>query len=146
MITDIFLGSDLVNCQRLQSAFEQFGLKYFEKFLTPTELQHCLGQQNSETSDISSQLSQAQYLKLGSRIAIKEAVAKALGCGLNGLGYSDGINWHHIHIIARLNKAPEIELVEKAKNVEAQHHVTRWKVSISHDGNYAMATVIGLAK
>ena len=78
------------------------------------------------------------------RIALKEAVSKALGVGVNGLGWSNGLSWREVEVVAEVRQAPTLLLHGRAKQIANERHIRAWRTSLSHDGDYAMATVIGL--
>ena len=74
------------------------------------------------------------------RYAAKEAVAKALGTG-----FSD-VSWRDVEIYRTVTGAVEIRLSLGALHVATSLGVTRWFVSISHTGEYAMASAIAVTE
>jgi holo-[acyl-carrier protein] synthase len=75
---------------------------------------------------------------LAARFAAKEALAKALGAG-------GGMHWTDAEVLTddagRPYLSVEGTVAERAKSLG----VTRWHVSLSHDGGIASATVIAEA-
>ncbi len=72
--------------------------------------------------------------RLAARWAAKEAVAKALGCGIGKeLGFLD------IEVYHDINKAPNVRLSDSAK---AKHNNPNILLSLSHDGDYAIAMAV----
>jgi holo-[acyl-carrier protein] synthase len=70
-------------------------------------------------------------VRLAARWAAKEAVAKALGCGLGrDLGFLDVEVYHDSH------KTPKIRLSDSANE---KHNNPNILISLSHDGDYAIA-------
>jgi len=134
-LCDVVLGTDVVNTQRLEKSQARFGQRFFEKLLTPSELAWC-GQRRGE----------AFFHRVGGRIAVKEAVAKALGVGLNGLGWQWGIHWHQVELLSASNQPPALMLYGKAQTLASEKQITTWRVSLAHDGPVALATVIGLIR
>ncbi len=65
---------------------------------------------------------------------------KALGTGLVG-----GIEWIDIGVV-REDGPPMVELSGKAAEVAAKLGILDWRLSISHAGGVAMASVIGLGE
>ena len=63
--------------------------------------------------------------------AAKEAFSKAVGSGISGFSHSD------VQLLHKENGAPYLSLSGNAKRENA-----RFSVSISHDGDYAVAIVI----
>jgi holo-[acyl-carrier protein] synthase len=125
-------GTDLVYVPRLAKPYARFGTKFFDRLLSPAELAYC-------------NCNERQFLKRAAgRIAVKEATSKALGTGLNGLGWHQGVDWLEIEVIGQSQSPPGLALSGRALEVANGLKVRAWRVSLSHDGDYAMATVIGL--
>lgn len=144
MFTDLTLGSDVVNIARVEKAYDQFGLRFFERFLTPQEWQYCmsLGEAMLEKPN-----ERRRFLRRSSsRIAAKEATAKALSVGIKGMGQWGGtIRWKEVEIqTAQPRQGPQIILHGRAQDLAEYHGITRWKLSLTHDAGIAIATVIGL--
>lgn len=77
--------------------------------------------------------------RLAGRFAAKEAVLKALGTGFGaGVAFSDVV----IHRAP--GAAPEVQLAGGAAKAAAALGVTAWRLSISHAGGLAMASVLAL--
>jgi holo-[acyl-carrier protein] synthase len=77
--------------------------------------------------------------RLAARFAAKEAVLKALGTGFGG-----GIAFTDVVIHRAPGEAPEVRLAGGAAKVAAALGVTDWRLSISHAGGMAMASVVAL--
>jgi holo-[acyl-carrier protein] synthase len=78
------------------------------------------------------------------KIAVKEAVSKALGMGINGLGWAQGAAWKDIEVISQSQSPPGLVLHGRALKASDRLGLRSWRLSLSHDGDYATATVIGL--
>jgi holo-[acyl-carrier protein] synthase len=74
------------------------------------------------------------------RYAAKEAVVKALGTG-----FSDNVAWLDVEIRRRPAGGVEVHLSGGADEIATALGVTRWLVSISHSGGYAVASAIALS-
>jgi holo-[acyl-carrier protein] synthase len=72
---------------------------------------------------------------LAARFAAKEALAKALGA-------PRGLLWTDAEIIAGADGQPELKVYGTVAATAAHLGVTRWHVSLSHDGGVATAVVI----
>lgn len=72
---------------------------------------------------------------LAARFAAKEAVAKALGAG-------GGMHWTDAEIVVDDAGNPSLVVRGTIAERARQRGVTRWHVSLSHDGGIASATVI----
>ena len=127
----LFLGNDICEIQRIESAYKKFGEKFLKKTYTENEIEYCLSSPKNTTS------------RLSVRFAIKEAVSKALGVGIKRLGWSKGINWKDVEAIRDTNGALTIRLSGRAKELEQQLGITKWEVSVSHSHTDALSTVIG---
>ena len=79
--------------------------------------------------------------RLAGRFAAKEAVLKALGTG-----FGAGVAFTDVIIHRAPGGAPEVHLVGGAANAAAALGVTAWRLSISHTGGLAMASVIALGE
>ena len=126
-------GIDIVNVDRIERSFARFGSKFVAKVLS-----------SSEMEDFSRCKDADKTTFLAKHFAVKEAVSKAIGCGLiNGspLHFSD-ISLHHYPF-----GKPYILLTEKlfylantmtgidGANID-------FHVSISDDKNMVIASVI----
>jgi holo-[acyl-carrier protein] synthase len=74
------------------------------------------------------------------RYAAKEAVAKALGSG-----FAANVAWLDVEILRQPTGAPRVRLSHGALALAESLGVTRWLLSISHSGGYAVASAIALA-
>ncbi len=72
---------------------------------------------------------------LAARFAAKEALAKALGGG-------GGLHWTDAEVITDGYGRPSLVVTGTVAERAAALGVTRWHVSLSHDGGVAAATVI----
>jgi holo-[acyl-carrier protein] synthase len=72
---------------------------------------------------------------LAARFAAKEALAKALGA-------PDGLVWTDAEIITGADGRPKLRVYGTVAAAAARAGVTRWHVSLSHDGGVATAVVI----
>src|SRR3990170_461594 len=72
------------------------------------------------------------------RWAAKESVSKVLGLGVRGVG------WRDIEILRLPTGAPSVQLHGRAKTRAEQLGMGRIAVSISHEGDYAVAIAFGI--
>lgn len=77
--------------------------------------------------------------RLSGRLAVKEAVMKALGTG-----FGEGVGFADIEVVTLTSGAPTILLHGEAKRRADLLGITQWLVSTSHEGDVAMASVIAL--
>ena len=74
---------------------------------------------------------------LAARFAAKEAFLKALGTGLR-----DGLAWRQVCVVLDSLGCPSLELSGRAAEMLAECGASKTHLSYSHDGDYAVATVI----
>ncbi len=110
------IGVDLIKLDRMKRSIERFGDKFLLRFLSPAEM---LLVKNQKTA--------AGFW------AAKEACSKALG---TGIGRECG--FHDIVLSKTERGAPRISL---AAELLKKHNISDISLSISHDGDYAIAVV-----
>lgn len=108
------IGIDLVKISRIKKFEERFGSKALEKFLDEDEIK----------------LAKSDDTKAGFWAA-KEAISKALG-----LGISKNCSFFDIKIHKTKKNAPYFTL---SKHLIDSFHITDTALSITHDGDYAIA-------
>lgn len=117
-------GLDMVEIHRFRELNSSIRERFFRRVFTSDERKQITG--NPERA--------AGYF------AAKEALAKALGCGIGPVG------WQEIEIIKdRLGK-PELKLHGQAMELSSQAGIVEWSLSISHTKQNAIAMVIGVVE
>ena len=116
------IGLDLVETDRIQKAWERFGLKFARKILTPDELKF---------------LPEHPVPFLAARFAGKEAGVKALGTG-----FSRGITFHSLRIHSDQAGKPGLTFTGPALHLATQLEISRIHLSLTHGRNTAAAVVI----
>ena len=129
---NLLLGTDICQISRIEKAATKRGYKFLEKIYTISEIKYA------------KRSPKKQFERLAVRFATKEAVSKALGVGINKLGWNKGIDWKDVEVTRDELSNISIVLSGKAKELADRHNVTDWKVSVSHMGDYATSTVIGI--
>ena len=74
---------------------------------------------------------------LAARFAAKEAGMKAFG-----LGWRDGLAWHDFEVVPDALGRPDLVLRGRAAELAGARGITAVHLTYSHDGDYAVATVI----
>ncbi len=113
-------GVDIIEVSRIDEAILRHGDRFFNRFFTPRELIEAEGRTPA----------------LAARFAAKEAVAKALGCGIGEVG------WKEIEIAHGPNREPHLVLHGAARRLADQLELRDWSVSLSHTHEHAMALVV----
>lgn len=121
----IRLGTDIVHIPRIQAAVERFGDRFIQRVYTLNEQCDC----RSSSTEFS-------INQLAGRWAAKEAVVKALGTGWRGVGYTE------IEICRQPSGAPIVRLHQRAAALVVAWGTGQWQLSLSHDGDYAIATAL----
>ena len=110
----IKVGTDIVEISRVKDSLDKFGEKFLSRFLNKSEIK--------EAKKVES---------IAGYWAAKEAIAKALGCGIGKeLGFKD------IEIKKNSKNAPYFVVKNSKFNIEDS------SLSISHDGNFAIAVSV----
>jgi len=110
------VGIDIVKIERLKKL--QHDSHFLNRIFFPEEI---------EMFDSSAN----RLASLAARWAVKEAVAKALGCG-----FGPKLSFKDITIYYNDAGGPEVRLSPKAKEIHENPEIA---VSISHDGEYSVA-------
>lgn len=110
------IGIDLIKTSRMERLLKRFGEKGLQKFLCETEI---LLIKNFKTA--------AGFW------AIKEAFSKAIGTGIGA-----NCSFYDVRIYKDEKGAPHIAL---SKHLVESFKILRCSVSLTHDGEYAVAVV-----
>ena len=119
------IGTDLTDRRRIQRAYDRFGDRFVAKVLSATEIKVFQSMGDGK-----------QVAYLAKRFAAKESVVKALGTG-----FSQGIALHQIEITRRPTGTPAVNLEGRALARATELGISTWSISISDDGDYALAFV-----
>ena len=114
------VGVDIIELSRIRAVYERWGQKFLDRIYTPEEQAYCRG----------------RIPQLASRFAAKEAVMKALGTGIRGVG------WKDIQVTRRRGGPPQIALHNRGKAMAERMGVTQVAISLSHSQEYAVASVV----
>ncbi len=118
------IGTDIVYVPRIDRIFNRFGSRFAKRILTCDEFL----KMNRSTSP-------ARFL--AKRFAVKEAAAKAFGTG-----FIDGLALSHIGILNDSHGKPSLHFHGYAKKMLIDRKISNTHVSISDDGDYAVAFVV----
>ncbi|SVD47247.1 uncharacterized protein METZ01_LOCUS400101 [marine metagenome] len=114
------VGVDIVELDRVESVLERWGQRFLDRIFTPNE----------------QAFSRRRIPQLAARFAAKEAVMKALGTGIRGVG------WRDVEVTRRRGQPPSILLHNRGKARADLIGVTQVAISLSHSRNYAVASVV----
>ncbi len=113
----IKIGTDIVAISRIENSIKKFGDTFLDKFLNPDEKKNTL-----------------KIESIAGLWASKEAISKALGCGIG-----KDLSFKDIIIFKDEKNAPHFRLEEKAQE---KHQIKESSLSISHDGGFAIGVVV----
>ena len=111
------LGTDIIQIQRISTLLEKYGDTFKKRFLCESEIKRL-----------------KKVESIAGHWAAKEAISKALGCGIGAK-----LSFHDIIISKNDLGAPSFKLTDQAQKI---HHIKSSSLSISHDGGFAIAVVV----
>jgi holo-[acyl-carrier protein] synthase len=117
---ELSTGIDMIEIVRVERAIARHGDRFFRRFFTAEELTLCQGRAD----------------RLAGRIAVKEAVAKALGTGVGDF------NWTDIEIVTDNRGKPELVLHNNARELACVLQLTQWSVSLAHTATHAIGIAV----
>jgi len=121
-MTNLRTGVDLVQVARIREAVERHGNRFLSRIFTVAEQSDCGG----------------RFPSLAARFAAKEAVSKALGCGIGAVG------WLEIEIKSDEKRAPYLCLHGEAQKLANELGLSNWSLSLSHTESEAIAFVVAM--
>lgn len=118
------LGTDLARVERFRIFIVNKKTALLERLFTLGEREYAFAKKDPAPH-------------LAARFAAKESCLKAFG-----LGWREGISWHDMEVVPDELGRPDLRLSGRAAEVAATKQVEVVHLSYSHDGDYAVATVI----
>ena len=114
------VGVDIIEIRRIGAVMDRWGQRFLDRIFTPAEVNSCRGRAE----------------ELAVRFAAKEAVSKALGTGLRGIG------WREMEIYSDAWGKPLVRLHGRAAVRARDIGLVQFAVSLSHCDDYAVAFVV----
>jgi len=118
------LGVDLVSIPRMRTTIERWQDRFVERVFTETEVAYCRARRDPTPH-------------FAARFAAKEAGFKALGTGL-----TMGVHWRELEVRREREEAPTLVLSGRAREIGLGKGGSRMLLSLTHDGDYALAQAI----
>lgn len=118
------VGTDLVRVSRIAASLEEFGERFLRRVFTDAEIAYAT-ESPASTAE-----------RLAARFAAKEATVKALGLP------EQPRDWREIEVCRMPSGACELTLHGGIREAAARLGAGPFALSLSHDGDYAVATVI----
>lgn len=120
-------GLDLVDCARIERMLRDHGERFIARVFTTRERDYCLA-------------SRTPAVRLSGRFAAKEAILKLLGTGWRG-----GIAWTDMEVLPDELGRPCVTLTGGCAARARELGIEEISVSITHVGQFAAASAIGLS-
>ncbi|MGH7412287.1 MAG: holo-ACP synthase [Candidatus Methylomirabilis sp.] len=120
----IGIGIDMVRLRRFEAAMARHGERFLNRLFTPAERERFRTHPFAERH-------------LAARFAAKEAAFKALGTG-----WGQGVAWREVEIVGGGRRPAALVFSGRAREAAARRGIRQMQVSLSHDGDYALALVI----
>ena len=114
------VGVDLIELWRIEAVLGRWGQNFLDKIYTINE----------------QQFSKRRIPQLAARFAAKEAVMKALGTGIRGVG------WREVEVTRKRGQPPFVLLHGRAKVRAEKMGIEEISISLSHSKDYAIASVV----
>jgi holo-[acyl-carrier protein] synthase len=115
-------GIDLLDIHRLEELSPGIRVRFLKRVFTPGELER----------------TEESIPSLAGLFCVKEAVSKALGCGIGT------VSWQDIETVADAEGAPAIILHGEAARLADSLGLETWAVSITHTRDVAAASVTAI--
>ena len=116
------VGIDMIAISRVQKVLDRHGQRFLQRVFTPEEAAFCRG----------------RVPELAARFAAKEAVMKALGTGVRGVG------WRDIEVLPNRRGKPLVYLYGRGKERAERIGLQALDISLSHERDFAIAAVVGV--
>lgn len=113
-------GIDLIEVARVEAALARHGERFLQRCFTAQEQADCAG----------------RIASLAARFAAKEAVAKALGCGIGA------VSWLEIEVVSGPEREPQLRLFAAAQERADRLGLKQWAISLSHTHEHAIAVAV----
>lgn len=121
MASKFAVGIDIIEIDRVADVIRRHGDRFLERIFTSDEIIHCRG----------------RVPELAARFAAKEAVMKALGTGVRGVG------WRDIEVLPNRRGKPLVFLYGRGAVRAKQIELRGLEISLTHSKDYAIASVVG---
>jgi holo-[acyl-carrier protein] synthase len=118
------IGTDVCSIGRIQKSLDRFGDRLVNRILTPAERPRF-----ARVKDKAGHLAK--------RFAAKEAFSKAIGTGIHA-----PFTWHSITVTRNSKGKPGIEPSDAMQKYLKRLGVTEYHISLTDDGDVAMAFVV----
>jgi holo-[acyl-carrier protein] synthase len=119
---NIAVGIDIIEVERVRKVFEHHGERFLRRVFTEMEIRQCRNKAE----------------RLAGRFAAKEAISKALGTGLHGVG------WREMEIVQLRSGRPTVTLHGRAKKRAELLGLSAFDVSMADLSAFSIAVAIAV--
>ena len=118
------IGVDLVSVPRMRAMIDRWQDRFLRRVFTEGEIAYCRDRADPAPH-------------FAARFAAKEAGLKALGTGLQF-----GVRWRELEVRRERTQAPTLVLSGRSKEIGLVKGGSRMLLSLTHEGDYALAQAI----
>jgi len=118
------VGVDLVSIPRMRTTIDRWQDRFVDRVFTEHEIAYCRARRDPVPH-------------FAARFAAKEAGLKALGTGLQL-----GVRWRELEVRREREQAPTLVLSGYSKEIGLFRGGSRMLLSLTHEGEYALAQAI----
>jgi holo-[acyl-carrier protein] synthase len=115
------IGVDLVSVPRMRAMIDRWQDRFLRRVFTEGEIAYCRDRADPAPH-------------FAARFAAKEAGLKALGTGLQF-----GVRWRELEVRRERTQAPTLVLSGRSKEIGLVKGGSRMLLSLTHEGDYALA-------
>lgn len=124
----IGIGTDIIQCSRIQGMIDKHDDVFITRVYTAGEIDYCSARK-------------AFVQHYAGRWAAKEAILKAMGTG-----WAKGIQWTDIEIVNQPGGKPSVKLNGEARKICDSMGIVEVLISISHCNEFATAFATAVGK
>jgi holo-[acyl-carrier protein] synthase len=117
---NVAVGVDIIEVDRIRKVYARHGERFLQRVFTDLEIAQCRG----------------KIARLAGRFAVKEAISKALGTGLHGVG------WREMEVVQLYSGRPSVRLHGNAKRRAEYLGLNAFDVSIADLAQFSIAIAV----
>jgi holo-[acyl-carrier protein] synthase len=123
---NVAVGIDIIEVGRVRKVFEKHGERFLRRVFTEKEVQQCR------------RAATVRAARLAGRFAAKEAISKALGTGLHGVG------WREMEVVQLRSGRPTVTLYGNARRRAEFLGLSAFDVSIADLTEFSIAIAVAV--
>ncbi|GLV58439.1 hypothetical protein KDH_52720 [Dictyobacter sp. S3.2.2.5] len=119
---NVAVGVDIIEVDRIRKVFERHGERFLKRVFTDLEVAQSRGKMS----------------RLAGRFAVKEAISKALGTGIRGVG------WREMEVVHLRSGRPSVRLHGKARQRAEYLGLNAFDVSMADLAQFSIAIAVAI--